>query len=462
DYVTEVQVADVWENYVTRKFEDEKTRRESAGTALPYPPDMTTKWLGWVARLLQVHTQDQHRFFVEELQPTWLSRGGLILSYVLTFAVLLAVAYLLTQFALRAGLPIIYGQEGVQQYLGDYLKISIPLGSLWIVLLVWVFARRCPSYFAPIAIGVLSGIVFGTMIWIPYRGMPGLALIGGVITGVIAVALVRTLIKILGCSEKQIVCVKRRKRYWTKAASGLVVGIVFVLLIALISDISRAMFFEGTRLWPALQRAFSFDTVVWWNWELPGLLSVSMFFLLVLGLSWGQVDLRDEVDVPNQGIIDSGRNGLIVAAGGVVAGLIFSLAIGLPCYFGIGFKASTGSCVSGELSSLLSGLHLGLGLGAILGLIFGLILGGFAWIRHYLVRSLLVLDHQQIPWQLERFLTYATQLNLLRRVGGGFEFIDQELQAYFERADASRPPPESDLAGRPGMAIAPPSGEPAG
>ena len=94
------------------------------------------------------------------------------LSYALTLSALLAVAYLLTQFALRAALPILYGKEGVQAYLSDYLRLSVPLGSLWIVLLVWVFARRSCGYFAPILLGVLSGIVFGTMIWIPYRGMP--------------------------------------------------------------------------------------------------------------------------------------------------------------------------------------------------------------------------------------------------------------------------------------------------
>ena len=439
DYVKKVQIADVWQNYVARKFEDEKTRRESAGNPLPYPPAMTVKWLNWVAHQLREHTRDQHRFFVEELQPNWLSQGGMILANALTFLFVLAVAFMVTLFLLNAGLPIIYGQEGVQVYLKDYLRLAIPLASLWIVVLVWTFARRSRGYFAPIMLGVLSGIVFGTTIWIPYRDMPALALIGGAIIGIIAVMLVRTLIRILGCSDRQITCVKRRKWDWTKAGSGLVIGVVFVLIVGLISDVTRAMFFESTQFWPAVLTALSFNTVVWWNWGLPGLLSLSLFFLLVLGLSWGQVELRDEVDQPNQGIIDSGRNGLIVAAGGVVVGLIFGLMIGLPCYFGIGYKASTGNCVSGELSSLFSGLAFGLSIGAILGLTSGLILGGLAWIRHYLIRLLLVLDHQQIPWRLEEFLTYATKMNLLRRVGGGFEFIDQDLQAYFEKA--ARPAP---------------------
>lgn len=176
-------------------------------------------------------------------------------------------------------------------------------------------------------------------------------------------------------------------------------------------------------------------TVVWWNWTLPGLFSLTLFFLLVLGMGWGEVVLRDDVDLPNQGIIDSGRNGIIVAAGGIIAGLLYGLAIGLPCFFGLGFKASNEVCASGELGSLFSGLGIGIGIGAILGLIFGQIFGGFAWFRHYLIRALLYLDRRQIPWQLEWFLAHAADLHLLRRVGGGFEFIDQDLQTYFERID---------------------------
>jgi CHAT domain/NACHT domain len=435
DAMDAVQVADVWDNYVARKFEDERARQESAGKAAPYPPAMTRKWLNWVALQLRAQTQDQHRFFVEELQPGWLSQGWMILSYGVTFFVLLAAAYLLTRFTFKAGLLILYGEEGVRNYLADYLRISIPLGAVWIVCISWVFARRSRSYAAPVVMGLLSGIVFGSMIWVPYRDMPALAAVGGAITAIIAMALVRIVIQVLGFSEHDIVCVKRRKWDWTKAGRGLVIGVVFVLLISLVSDTARAMFYQGMGFGPALQRAFSFDTVVWWNWGLPGLLSMSLFFLLVFGLGWGTVVLRDEVDMPNQGIIDSGRNGITVAAGAVLAGLIFSLAIGLPCYLGMGFKMSSGICAYGDPSALWSGLAFGLGYGAILGLGFGLILGGLAWLRHYLLRLLLFLDRRQIPWRLERFLAYAARVRLLRRVGGGFEFIDQELQAYFERAD---------------------------
>jgi hypothetical protein len=434
--VSDVRAEDVWGNYIARKLEDEMARQQTASEGPPYPPDRTLTWLGWMARQLRTNTEDQHRFFVEELQPGWLPTAPKAVSYGLTFGILLVLVYFLSQLTLRAGLPILYGEEGVREYLSDYLRLSAPLGSIWIVLIIWVFARRSSSWLPSIGVGLLSGLVFGTMIWIPYREMPALAVIGGAIAAVTMTVLVRVVIATLGFNDKQIVCVRRKRWDWRKAAAGWVIGIAFVFIVGLISDSARAIFFEGAGFGSALQRAFSFDTIVWWNWALPGLLSMSLFFFLVLGVGWGEVVLRDEVDAPNQGIIDSGWIGVVVAIGGVIAGLIFSLGIGLPCFLGAGFKASSGLCVRGDLDSLLSGLPLGIGLGAILGLIFGQIFGGFAWLRHYVVRFSLYLDRRQIPWRFEDFLAYATKLRLLRRVGGGFEFIDQELQAYFERPRA--------------------------
>jgi hypothetical protein len=407
DQVREIRASNVWKNYVTRKFEDETSRLRSAGSREPHPPAMTEKWLNWVAGQLRTHTSDQHRFFVEELQPDWLPRVGMLASTGLTFLVLLAIAYLITQIAFRAAVPVLYGQEGEQHYLADYLRISVPLAAVWVVLIIWAFARRSSNWGVPVAIGLLSGLVFGTMIWVPYRDMPGLAPFGGAVTGLIAIVLVRTLIKLLGFCDKQIVCVKRRKWDWRKAVSGLIIGVILVLFITLISDVTRAMFYAGMDFGSALRRALSFDTVVWWNWGLPGLLSTGLFFLFMLGLGWGEIVLRTEVDQPNQGIIDSGRNGIIVAGGGLLAGLVFSLAIGGPCYLGAGALASGASCPGGGVASLASGAEFGLAYGALLGLVFGQILGGFAWVRHALLRLLLYLDHRQIPLRLERFLTYA-------------------------------------------------------
>jgi hypothetical protein len=435
DQLRSIKSTEIWGKYVERKFEDEAARRMLTGSDPPYPPALTMKWLSWLARQLNMHTQDQHRFFVEEIQPNWLSKTGNLFCNSLAFLFLFCASYLSVRFVFQVGLPVYYGQVGVQSYLNDYQRISVPFGALWMTLMIWIVARRSDSFFGPLAMGLITALAFGSMIWIPYQEMPILALIGGILTGIVLGFLTRFVVKILGFCDKQIVCVKRKKWSWSKAAAGIVVGLAFTMIVSVVSDITRAMFLEELAFWPAIQKTASFNTVVWWNWGLPGLLSLSAFFFIVLGLGWGEVVLRKEVDLPNQGIKDSGRNGLLVAMGGIVAGLIFSMALVTPCTFGRGMDASGVNCAGISLEVFISGLKLGIGYGLILSLIFGLIFGGFAWLLHYLVRTLLYLQEKLIPWRFVKFLQYASKLHLLRGVGGGFEFIDQELAAYFKQQE---------------------------
>ena len=255
--------------------------------------------------------------YLEYIQFVIHSKNGCLLCNGLTFLILYTASYLSIRFVFYAGLPVYYGQAGLQNYLSDYVRISVPLGALWMTTLIWIVTRRSPNYLGLVAIGLLTALAFGSMIWIPYQEMPLLALVGGALTGIIVMLLTRMVIKILGFCEKQIVCVKPKKWDWSKAASGIVIGIVFTFIISVVSDVTRAMFLEGMEFGPAVQKMFSLNTVVWWNWGLPSLLSMSTFFFLVLGLGWGEVVLRRKVDLPNQGIKDSGRNGIIVAAGGI-------------------------------------------------------------------------------------------------------------------------------------------------
>ena len=83
-----------------------------------------------------------------------------------------------------------------------------------------------------------------------------------------------------------------------------------------------------------------------------------------------QSDDRTPLMVNLKKLAELGFMGLNVKEqyGGTEAGVIaFSLAIGLPCYLGFGYKSSTGICYGGDLAALFSGLRLGLGYGLILG-----------------------------------------------------------------------------------------------
>jgi hypothetical protein len=87
------------------------------------------------------------------------------------------------------------------------------------------------------------------------------------------------------------------------------------------------------------------------------------------------------------------------------------------------------------VSGLVSGLDGGLGFGFSV----GAAKGGIACIRYWGLRMALALT-RRTPWRYVRFLEYATDRILLRRVGGGYEFIHPLLLEYFamERPERSR------------------------
>lgn len=58
------------------------------------------------------------------------------------------------------------------------------------------------------------------------------------------------------------------------------------------------------------------------------------------------------------------------------------------------------------------------------------VLGGYFWLRHYLLRALLW-SESAIPFRLMRFLNYASERMLLRRVGSGYIFMHRLLLEFF-------------------------------
>jgi hypothetical protein len=64
------------------------------------------------------------------------------------------------------------------------------------------------------------------------------------------------------------------------------------------------------------------------------------------------------------------------------------------------------------------------------GIYTGVDIGLYALISHYSLRLVLSAS-RYLPWRLEKFLKYSSDLILLRQVGGGFEFIHPMLLDYF-------------------------------
>ncbi len=81
-------------------------------------------------------------------------------------------------------------------------------------------------------------------------------------------------------------------------------------------------------------------------------------------------------------------------------------------------------------NNLALGLNLMLGGGESIGLAAGLTFGGAAFIQHYILRFLLW-RAGSMPWNYPRFLDYAADRIILRKVGGGYIFVHRMLLEYF-------------------------------
>ena len=120
--------------------------------------------------------------------------------------------------------------------------------------------------------------------------------------------------------------------------------------------------------------------------------------------------------------------GLILGLGG---GLIGGLGGGL--FFGqirVASRWLSELRIYGLSEWLIYGLIAGLGLGLIGGLIGGLMNGGATCIQHFNLRRILY-RKGRIPWNCARFLDYASERLLMKKVGGGYIFYHRMLMEHF-------------------------------
>jgi hypothetical protein len=141
-------------------------------------------------------------------------------------------------------------------------------------------------------------------------------------------------------------------------------------------------------------------------------------------------------------------------AGGLVAAALGGVAGGLVGGVVTLAETSTGLIAAGPSGLILAAVN-GLNLGLHLAIVFGLIAwfrrGGGAYLRHVALRTLLTRD-RAIPADLVGFLEYAANLVLLRRRGGGYEFVHGLLLQHFASFDERTPKSEQSDAS-PGLSL---------
>jgi hypothetical protein len=145
--------------------------------------------------------------------------------------------------------------------------------------------------------------------------------------------------------------------------------------------------------------------------------------------------------VPNQGIRNSWINCLRVGISlgllmWLIAGLFVGLLIGLNMRLG---KLELGPLIvmklikglpKGVISGLVGGLISGVVVGLIAGLFSGLKYGGAACIQHFTLRRMLY-KKGRIPWNYAKFLDFASERLLMKKIGGGYVFFHRMLLEHF-------------------------------
>lgn len=136
--------------------------------------------------------------------------------------------------------------------------------------------------------------------------------------------------------------------------------------------------------------------------------------------------------------------------GGLAGALLGWLAGILRADMAIQSFPTMGGFVTGETAGrnvpLLFALQNALEFGLAFGLIAGLRRGGGAYLRHQMLRRLLV-RNRSIPSDYRSFLDYASRLGLLQPRGAGYEFMHRLLLEYFAAGPARSVGEESDQQG---------------
>ena len=256
--------------------------------------------------------------------------------------------------------------------------------------------------------GVVNGLLVGLGQGITYGAIVGL-LFGATFSFGGGISLIRG----LGAEIKPAETVgwnwqNVRRNLATTLGKGLTLGLSMMVVVMVVIGIASGLFYG-----PAYGAAhgFVYGPIVGLTAGVASILTG----MLNSGWSSDRLDERQLVR-PNEGIRRSARNSLFA---GCLFGAIGGLASGLA--FGL-------------VGRLAGWPILGTGFAIVLGMVFALqfamIRGGIACIEHYLLRWRLW-RLGSLPWQYVRFLDYATERILLRKVGGGYMFAHRLLLEYF-------------------------------
>jgi hypothetical protein len=399
----DVQRKQVFDAYLDRMF----ARR---GRETRYSSMQTLRWLSWLARgMVQ---RQQTVFFIERLQPTWLSTrmtpwlyniidrlGGAVTIGLICGGIVGWVGWIeqertepfivaVSSLAVGLGTALFTGlfggetiEVGVDQHGLRVLLYNASLGGLVFGLIGGVSSAMSG---AMISSAMISNAMIGRLVFVIINSLSALS------CGMLAGALAGN----PSLSPRQIAIVEvlqwSRSQALVLALCGLLVGEVVVQINGLISNKPISLVFS----------------------ILIGL-GCAIIGGGLGGIVSGEVVSRT---MPNQGIWRSARSALL---------------LGLGSGFGVGV-------ICGLCAKVLGGNELGsfLVFGLSCGVVIGLAFGGYACLSHLALR-LVLWRNGSIPPNYVSFLDYCAERIFLRKVGGGYIFIHRMLMEYFASLNTS-------------------------
>ena len=379
----------LFEIYIERMFE-RKGRTKS-----PYSKEKVKMMLSWLAQKMREHSQSV--FLIETLQATWLSTRKQKIVY--DFGSGFSSVGLILGLILGLGEGVLEGVfdgligGGIGGLIGGLTAALVgPLNQSKEISIQKITLFLKKDFLAVLLFGLPVGLLVGVSEGV-LEGLIGGG-IGGLIGGLSLIA--------TGCLDHDIELVETLSWSWNafrkKASRGLIYGFLGVLVIGL-SEVP----IKGP-----------VEEVIFWllEWLLGGLM-LGLLGGLCLGLIGGlEGKMIQRKTFPNQGISLSLKNGIIW---GLIVGLLVGLIVGL---------------IVGVNEGVSEGVSWALCWGLIFVLIGGLKKGGMAFIKHYLLRAILIFKGYN-PISFVNFLDYAAQLIFLKKVGGGYIFIHRIFLEYF-------------------------------
>ncbi|MCL1469687.1 NACHT domain-containing protein [Argonema antarcticum] len=334
------------------------------------------KFMGWLTNLaLRMSQESQTIFLIEQLQPTYLGNRKLIIAYKVK---LLSISGLVGGIAGCLSLGLVGGLV-VQN---NVLAWKLTDGLFWV------------------PVGALTGTLLGTLI--------------------------------LGLSRVNIEAVETLSFSWkgiiqhlissSTVPRALLFSLVFTLLMGL-----RSVFLMSDK---SIQHSLGDNLVLTPEHRVSFAIISSFTFALSFGIVLGVINSLKGSNIeikaiPNQGIWRSATNASLM---GLIAGLIGLFIGGITG--GLIGKAYFGSVPN-------SVINIGLIYSLLYGVAFGLVGGLFnsastACVQHFTLRLSLYLKGF-FPWNLSRFLNYATDHLFLQKVGGGYIFIHRMLLEHLAK-----------------------------